>query len=108
MVSERIPQCSLKFLLLVQMGLSSPQRLAQGQLIQFHTESDFPVQIDGEPWIQEPGILEISHHGQVFTQSFLPDFFFEEWKNADENRMEGLHVEADSRGAIGTCSSNHG
>lgn len=50
----------------LQMGLSSPQRLAQGQLIQFHTESDFPVQIDGEPWIQEPGILEISHHGQAF------------------------------------------
>lgn len=50
----------------LQMGLSSPRRLAQGQSIRIHTDSAFPVQIDGEPWIQEPGILEISHHGQAF------------------------------------------
>ncbi|KAG5412298.1 hypothetical protein IGI04_008617 [Brassica rapa subsp. trilocularis] len=29
-------------------------------------ERPFPVQIDGEPFIQQPGSLEITHHGQVF------------------------------------------
>ena len=47
------------------MGFSSPRRLGQGQVIQIHIDNAFPVQIDGEPWIQEPGILEITHHGQV-------------------------------------------
>lgn len=51
----------------LQMGLSSPQRLAQGHVIKLHMESDFPVQIDGEPWMQNAGsTLEINHHGQAF------------------------------------------
>ena len=48
-----------------QVGLSRARRLAQGQLIRIHTfVSSFPVQIDGEPWIQQPCSLEIAHHGQ--------------------------------------------
>ncbi|CAL9181430.1 unnamed protein product [Musa hybrid cultivar] len=50
----------------LQVGLSQAQRLAQGKVIRLHVHSPFPVQIDGEPWIQQPGCLEITHHGQVF------------------------------------------
>lgn len=51
--------------LFVQVGLSQATRLAQGKIIRLHVSSPFPVQIDGEPFIQQPGCLEITHHGQV-------------------------------------------
>ena len=47
------------------MGLSQARRLAQGNVVRIHVSSPFPVQIDGEPFIQQPGSLEITHHGQV-------------------------------------------
>ncbi|KAJ7957083.1 Diacylglycerol kinase [Quillaja saponaria] len=50
----------------LQVGLSQARRLAQGKVIRIHSSSPFPVQIDGEPFILEPGCLEITHHGQVF------------------------------------------
>ncbi|XP_073154875.1 diacylglycerol kinase 2 [Henckelia pumila] len=50
----------------LQVGLSQATRLAQGEVIRIHLSSPFPVQIDGEPFIQQPGCLEITHHGQVF------------------------------------------
>ncbi|KAJ6801859.1 diacylglycerol kinase 2 [Iris pallida] len=50
----------------LQVGLSQAQRLAQGNVIRLHIHSPFPVQVDGEPWIQKPGCIEITHHGQVF------------------------------------------
>ncbi|KAL0462235.1 UNVERIFIED_CONTAM: Diacylglycerol kinase [Sesamum latifolium] len=48
----------------LQVGLSQATRLAQGKVIRIHVSSPFPVQIDGEPFIQQPGCLEITHHGQ--------------------------------------------
>ncbi|XP_051117534.1 diacylglycerol kinase 2 [Andrographis paniculata] len=50
----------------LQVGLSQATRLAQGKVVKIHVSSPFPVQIDGEPFIQQPGCLEITHHGQVF------------------------------------------
>ncbi|XP_068341383.1 diacylglycerol kinase 2 [Pyrus communis] len=50
----------------LQVGLSQARRLAQGKVIRIHASSPFPVQIDGEPYIQQPGCLEITHHGQMF------------------------------------------
>ncbi|XP_057971663.1 diacylglycerol kinase 2 isoform X2 [Malania oleifera] len=50
----------------LQVGLSQARRLAQGRTIRIHASSPFPVQIDGEPFILQPGSLEITHHGQVF------------------------------------------
>ncbi|CAM8877000.1 unnamed protein product [Rhodiola kirilowii] len=50
----------------LQVGLSQARRLAQGNIIKIHLSSPFPVQIDGEPFIQQPGCIEITHHGQVF------------------------------------------
>lgn len=50
----------------LQVGLSKARRLAQGKVIRLHIRCPFPVQVDGEPWIQQPGFLEITHHGQMF------------------------------------------
>ncbi|PHT30879.1 Diacylglycerol kinase 2 [Capsicum baccatum] len=50
----------------LQVGLSQARRLAQGGTVRIHASSPFPVQIDGEPFIQKPGCLEITHGGQMF------------------------------------------
>ncbi|KAK9669168.1 hypothetical protein RND81_13G113100 [Saponaria officinalis] len=50
----------------LQVGLSRAQRLAQGQTIKIQLLAPLPVQIDGEPWLQQPCTLHISHHGQAF------------------------------------------
>lgn len=50
----------------LQVGLSRARRLAQGQTIKIQLFAALPVQIDGEPWFQQPCTLAISHHGQAF------------------------------------------
>ncbi|KAF7806246.1 diacylglycerol kinase 1 [Senna tora] len=50
----------------LQVGLSRARRLAQGQSIKIQLCASFPVQIDGEPWFQQPCTLTIAHHGQAF------------------------------------------
>ncbi|XP_007037513.2 PREDICTED: diacylglycerol kinase 1 [Theobroma cacao] len=50
----------------LQVGLSRARRLAQGQSIKVQLFAALPVQIDGEPWSQQPCTLVISHHGQAF------------------------------------------
>ncbi|GAB4860845.1 Diacylglycerol kinase [Ancistrocladus abbreviatus] len=50
----------------LQIGLSRARRLAQGQSIKIQLFAGLPVQIDGEPWLQQPCTLSITHHGQAF------------------------------------------
>ncbi|XP_050223080.1 diacylglycerol kinase 1 [Mercurialis annua] len=50
----------------LQVGLSRARRLAQGQSIKIQLLAPLPVQIDGEPWSQQPCTLVVSHHGQAF------------------------------------------
>ncbi|KAF8118711.1 hypothetical protein N665_0002s0025 [Sinapis alba] len=50
----------------LQVGLSQARRLAQGQSVKIQLCAPLPVQIDGEPWPQQPCTLTISHHGQAF------------------------------------------
>ncbi|XP_075523544.1 diacylglycerol kinase 1-like isoform X1 [Primulina tabacum] len=50
----------------LQVGLSQARRLAQGQSIKIQLFAGFPVQVDGEPWFQQPCTLTITHHGQAF------------------------------------------
>ncbi|XP_074575693.1 diacylglycerol kinase 1 [Curcuma longa] len=50
----------------LQVGLSRARRLAQGHFIEIQLSASMPVQVDGEPWYQQPCTLEVSHHGQVF------------------------------------------
>ncbi|PQQ20471.1 diacylglycerol kinase 1 [Prunus yedoensis var. nudiflora] len=49
-----------------EVGLSRARRLAQGQSIKIHLFAALPVQVDGEPWFQQPCTLAISHNGQAF------------------------------------------
>ncbi|GFG39879.1 hypothetical protein Cfor_03864 [Coptotermes formosanus] len=39
----------------IQSGFRSALRIAQGGHIKIHLNSDIPVQVDGEPWVQSPG-----------------------------------------------------
>ncbi|KAJ1421834.1 Protein kinase C-like, phorbol ester/diacylglycerol-binding domain [Sesbania bispinosa] len=50
----------------LQVGLSRARRLAQGQSIKIQLFAMFPVQVDGEPWFQQPCTISITHHGQSF------------------------------------------
>nr|XP_043618316.1 diacylglycerol kinase 1-like [Erigeron canadensis] len=50
----------------LQVGLSRARRLAQGKTIRIQLLAPLPVQVDGEPWLQSPCTLSISHHGQAF------------------------------------------
>ncbi|XP_073048515.1 diacylglycerol kinase 1-like isoform X2 [Primulina eburnea] len=50
----------------LQVGLSRARRLAQGQSIKIQLFAGFPVQVDGEPWFQQPCTLTVTHHGQAF------------------------------------------
>ncbi|XP_066357777.1 diacylglycerol kinase 1-like [Miscanthus floridulus] len=50
----------------LQIGLSRAKRLAQGHHIKVEISTTMPIQVDGEPWSQEPGTIEVSHHSQAF------------------------------------------
>ena len=52
-------------IILLQVGLSRAQRLAQGHHIKIEITTPMPIQVDGEPWSQEPCTIEVSHHAQV-------------------------------------------
>ncbi|KAL1489117.1 hypothetical protein ABEB36_014060 [Hypothenemus hampei] len=45
----------------IQVGLSAPIRLGQAKLVEIRLKEKAPVQIDGEPWEQNPGILKITY-----------------------------------------------
>lgn len=80
----------------LQVGLSQARRLAQGTVIRIHASSPFPVQIDGEPFINQPGSLEISHHGQVFMLRRACD----EPRGHAAALMAEVLVDAECRGII--------
>ncbi|RXN29119.1 diacylglycerol kinase theta [Labeo rohita] len=48
---------------MVQSGLRSGIRIAQGSYIRITVNKPIPVQVDGEPWIQSPGQIIISAAG---------------------------------------------
>ncbi|XP_076649827.1 diacylglycerol kinase theta isoform X15 [Halictus rubicundus] len=43
----------------IQSGLRGGLRIAQGGHIKIHLQSDIPVQVDGEPWVQIPGHIAV-------------------------------------------------
>lgn len=49
----------------LQVGLSKPIRLGQAQNVRIRMKQSFPVQADGEPWIQTPSEINITCDGQA-------------------------------------------
>lgn len=86
----------------LQVGLSQARRLAQGKVIRIHSSSAFPVQIDGEPFIQPPGCIEITHHGQVFMLRRAS----EEPRGHPAAIMADVLVDAECRGIINASQKN--
>ncbi|CAK9862995.1 unnamed protein product [Sphagnum jensenii] len=65
-VLEVVGICGTWHLGKLQVGLSRARRLGQGKSIKVFMSATYPVQIDGEPWIQQPCRFEIVHHNQAF------------------------------------------
>ncbi|KAK6170405.1 hypothetical protein SNE40_018809 [Patella caerulea] len=50
----------------LQVGLASPIKLGQASEVKIRLSGgNAPMQVDGEPWIQHPAEIIISHHGQA-------------------------------------------
>ncbi|XP_057665823.1 diacylglycerol kinase epsilon isoform X3 [Diorhabda carinulata] len=44
----------------LQVGISAPLRLGQAKVVEIHLKQKAPMQVDGEPWEQQPGKLKVS------------------------------------------------
>lgn len=49
----------------LQVGLNKPIRLGQAKSVRIRMRDAYPVQADGEPWIQSPCEISISCYGQA-------------------------------------------
>lgn len=49
----------------LQVGLNKPIRLGQAKNVRIRMRDTYPVQADGEPWIQSPCEITISCYGQA-------------------------------------------
>lgn len=49
----------------LQVGLNKPYRLGQAKNVRIRMRNTYPVQADGEPWIQSPCEISISCFGQA-------------------------------------------
>ncbi len=49
----------------LQVGLAEPYRIGQARTVKIKLTKRFPVQIDGEPWEQNPAVINISSYNQA-------------------------------------------
>ena len=49
----------------LQVGLAEPYRIGQARCVQIKLSKRFPIQVDGEPWEQNPAIINISAYNQA-------------------------------------------
>lgn len=72
----------------MQVGLSEPYRIGQASEVKLIVKGSirqrFPMQADGEPWLQGPAEITISHAGQVCLLASPDSGTFE--NETDENR----------------------
>ncbi|KAL9257309.1 Diacylglycerol kinase 2-like protein [Drosera capensis] len=85
------------------LGKLQEARLAQGKTIKLHASSPFPVQIDGEPYIQKPGSIEINHHGQAFMLRRAS----EEPRGRSVSIMTEVLLDAVCKGIMNASQKNH-
>lgn len=46
-------------------GLSEPLRLGQAKSVTIYLNERLPVQVDGEPWLQNPSVIRVSWHSSA-------------------------------------------
>ncbi|KAF5269579.1 hypothetical protein FQR65_LT05917 [Abscondita terminalis] len=44
----------------LQVGLSKPHKIGQARNVEIHLNTSAPIQVDGEPWLQQPAHIKIS------------------------------------------------
>jgi diacylglycerol kinase (ATP) len=49
----------------IKAGVSRAYQLGQGRRIKLQTRDVLPMQLDGEPWLQGPALIQIEHRNQV-------------------------------------------
>jgi diacylglycerol kinase (ATP) len=49
----------------IKAGVSRAYQLGQGRRIKMQTRDVLPMQLDGEPWLQGPALIQIEHRNQV-------------------------------------------
>lgn len=54
-------------------GLSEPLRLGQAKKVTIHLLERLPVQVDGEPWLQNPSVIRVSWHSKATMLSAQMD-----------------------------------
>ncbi|KAF7282525.1 hypothetical protein GWI33_002561 [Rhynchophorus ferrugineus] len=52
---------SLLHIVQLLLGISTPIKLGQAKLVEIKLKEKAPIQIDGEPWEQHPGVLKVNH-----------------------------------------------
>eukprot|EP00127_Corallochytrium_limacisporum_P001635 Clim_evm4s73 gene=Clim_evmTU4s73 len=49
----------------IQVGFGSVVKLGQGSRLKVTNRRAFPMQVDGEPWVQQPSVIRMSKHSTV-------------------------------------------
>lgn len=62
---EAVGTTGVPHLLAIRAGMSHGYRMAQGNTFTVKIKKPFPVQLDGEGWIQPPGTVTITHRRKV-------------------------------------------
>jgi diacylglycerol kinase (ATP) len=50
---------------LITTGLARPKQLCQASRVEFVLSSPIAMQVDGEPWVQKPGRISVSHRNRA-------------------------------------------
>lgn len=69
-----------------------------------------PIQVDGEPWSQEPGTIEVSHHSQVhlsfqFVHLTASVFFLSSLSYNDPSLLQAFMLKRVSEEPLGHAAS---